>query len=135
MLGIVLISHADLCTAMLRAAEMICGEADPQIAAVSLLPDSRPEEFDLELERAILRVDSGDGVALLADLAGGTPFNRAARFSGEKVRLMGGVNLTFFLELLSCREDARIDYPELLRMGQVGLREFVPAPQPDDDIL
>lgn len=135
MLGIVLISHADICTALLHGAEMICGEVGEKIATVSLLPDSNSSDFDKQVVDAIAQVDTGDGVVILADIAGGTPFNRAARFVHDTTRLIGGVNLAFLLELLSCREDEHIDYAQLIDMGHIGLREFTPVEQQDDELL
>ena len=135
MLGVVLISHADICTALLHGAEMICGEQKKQIETVSLFSDSRLEEFDSHLQKAISQVDTGDGVVILADITGGTPFNRAAHFVGEKVKLIGGVNLAILLELLSSREDEEIDATELVQVGLINLRQFSPVTQPDEDIL
>ena len=135
MIGIVLISHADICTALLHGAEMICGEQEKQIETVCLLSDSRLEEFDLQLQRAISKVDTGDGVVILADITGGTPFNRAARFVGENIQLIGGANLALLLELLSSREDKQIDIGEAVQVGLVNLRQFFPVTQSDEDIM
>jgi mannose/fructose-specific phosphotransferase system component IIA len=71
----------------------------------------------------------------LADLAGGTPFNRAAPLAGTSVRLFGGVNLAFLLELLSARGDGAPDYAEVLAFGHAGLREFVPAELKEEELL
>ena len=60
MLGVVLISHADICTALLHGAEMICGEQKKQIETVSLFSDSRLEEFDLESNVGMRKVAGDD---------------------------------------------------------------------------
>ena len=78
MIGIVLISHDDFCVGMLHAAEMICGDLGGQIVTVGLAKDAPVETFDEALRRAVKTVDTGDGIVILADLAGGTPFNRGA---------------------------------------------------------
>lgn len=95
MIGIVLISHDDFCVGMLHAAEMICGDLGGQIVTVGLAKDAPVETLDEALRRAVKTVDTGDGIVILADLAGGTPFNRAAPLAGTSVRLFGGVNLAF----------------------------------------
>ena len=113
MIGIVLISHDDFCVGMLHAAEMICGDLGGQIVTVGLAKDAPVETFDEALRRAVKTVDTGDGIVILADLAGGTPFNRAAPLAGTSVRLFGGVNLAFLLELLSAREDKVAQNPDV----------------------
>lgn len=135
MIGIVLISHDDFCVGMLHAAEMICGDLGGQIVTVGLAKDAPVETFDEALRRAVKTVDTGDGIVILADLAGGTPFNRAASLAGTSVRLFGGVNLAFLLELLSAREDGAPDYAEVLAFGHAGLREFVPAELKEEELL
>lgn len=135
MIGIVLISHDDFCAGMLHAAEMICGDLGGQIETVGLAKDAPVEIFDAALRKAVEAVDTGDGVVILADLAGGTPFNRAAALAGTLVRLYGGVNLAFLLELLSAREDGTSDYADALAFGHAGLREFVPAELKEEELL
>lgn len=70
MIGIVLISHDDFCVGMLHAAEMICGDLGGQIVTVGLAKDAPVETFDEALRRAVKTVDTGDGIVILADLAG-----------------------------------------------------------------
>ena len=112
MIGIVLISHDDFCVGMLHAAEMICGDLGGQIVTVGLAKDAPVETFDEALRRAVKTVDTGDGIVILADLAGGTPFNRAAPLAGTSVRLFG-----------------------VLAFGHAGLREFVPAELKEEELL
>lgn len=95
MIGIVLISHDDFCVGMLHAAEMICGDLGGQIVTVGLAKDAPVETFDEALRRAVKTVDTGDGIVILADLAGGTPFNRAAPLAGTSVRLFEASILRF----------------------------------------
>ncbi len=135
MIGILLISHGDFCIGMMHAAEMICGDLGGQIEAVGLAKDAPVESFDAALRKAVEAVDTGDGVAILADLAGGTPFNRAAPLAGASVRLFGGVNLAFLLELLSAREDGVPDYASAFDFGLAGLREFLPAAVEEEELL
>lgn len=84
MIGIVLISHDDFCVGMLHAAEMICGDLGGQIVTVGLAKDAPVETLDEALRRAVKTVDTGDGIVILADLAGGTPLIAQRHWPGHR---------------------------------------------------
>ncbi len=106
-IGVVVITHGQLATELLNAAEMIVGEL-PQFAAVSI---GWHDDVDLarqEIGQAIERVrgraggDGGEEVAvlLLADMFGGTPANLAVTFvEPGKVEVITGVNLAMLIKL------------------------------------
>jgi PTS system mannose-specific IIA component len=50
---------------------------------------------------ALVRVDTGDGVLILVDAFGASPFNASARVAvgREKTEVISGVNLPMLLEL------------------------------------
>ncbi len=98
-IGGVVITHGQLATELVNAAEMIMGEIGP-ITAVSI---GWHDDVDVARElirKAIERVNSGRGVLLLTDMFGGTPTNIAATFLGvEPVEIVTGVNLPMVLKL------------------------------------
>ncbi|MFI3283586.1 MAG: PTS sugar transporter subunit IIA [Erysipelotrichaceae bacterium] len=122
MIGIVLISHGDMANGMVNSAGMFFGETGlQQVATVSLLPHNSPEEFDVMLTDAINKVDTGDGVVILADLLGGTPCNRAAYKASENVQVITGMNLPIFVELLGLRMGGDVDFNNLISAGHDGI--------------
>ncbi|MBN1178508.1 MAG: PTS sugar transporter subunit IIA [Anaerolineae bacterium] len=105
MVNIVLVSHADVGAALVRAAEMIAGPAEG-VYAVSLLPEDSPESFGEKLDGVLAHIE-GQETLILIDLFGGTPYNVAARqVLKETVECVTGVNLPMVLELLMSRDDA-----------------------------
>ncbi|MFL6230899.1 MAG: PTS sugar transporter subunit IIA [Pyrinomonadaceae bacterium] len=94
----VIVTHGQLATELLAAAEMIIGHV-AHIAAISIGWQDDPEAARDEVERAIARVSEGRGVLLLTDMFGGTPTNIASMFLSEEVEVVTGVNLPMVIKL------------------------------------
>jgi mannose/fructose/sorbose-specific phosphotransferase system IIA component len=107
MINIVIVSHADLGDALIRAAEMIAGSAEG-LYSVSLLPEDSPETFGEKLEAALQEIQEQETLILI-DLFGGTPYNVAARqVLKENVECVTGANLPMLLELMMSRDDGSL---------------------------
>lgn len=94
----VIVTHGQLATELLAAAEMIVG-AVAHIAAISIGWQDDVEAARDEVERAITRVSQGRGVLLLTDMFGGTPTNIAAMFLADEIEVVTGVNLPMVIKL------------------------------------
>ena len=113
MIGVVVVTHGQLATELVNAAETIVGD-QPGFAAVSIGWHDAVELARNEIAEAIARVDSGSGVIVLTDMFGGTPSNLAITFLAEtRVEVITGVNLPMLLKLAGTREVA--DLRELAR--------------------
>jgi mannose PTS system EIIA component len=113
MIGVVVVTHGQLATELVNAAETIVGD-QPGFAAVSIGWHDAVELARDEIAEAIARVDSGSGVIVLTDMFGGTPSNLAITFLAEtRVEVITGVNLPMLLKLAGTREVA--DLRELAR--------------------
>jgi PTS system mannose-specific IIA component len=100
----VIVTHGQLASEFLAAAEMIVG-AVKHIAAVSIGWHDDVEAATDEVERAIHRVSEGRGVLILTDMFGGTPTNITAMFLSEgEVEVVTGVNLPMVIKLASQTE-------------------------------
>lgn len=121
MKGIVLTSHGTLAQGLAHAATFFMGDPVEQLTYCCLKQDSAPEEFGRELKEAIMRVDTGDGVVILADLLGGTPCNQAVRLLNDKVDLIAGMNFPILLELLTGRMMGDVDLAALMENGRSGI--------------
>ncbi len=98
-IGGVVITHGQLATELVNAAEMIVGEIS-HITAVSIGWHDDVDVAREMIRQAIERVNSGRGVLLLTDMFGGTPTNIAATFLGiAPVEIVTGVNLPMILKL------------------------------------
>jgi mannose PTS system EIIA component len=112
-IGVVVVTHGQLATELVNAAETIVGD-QAGFAAVSIGWHDAVELARDEIAEAIARVDSGSGVIVLTDMFGGTPSNLAITFLAEtRVEVITGVNLPMLLKLAGTREVA--DLRELAR--------------------
>ncbi len=104
MVGVVLAAHGELAKELYTTTIFIVGKAD-QMVPLSIDPSRPVEELQKEIEDAIKKVDTGDGVLILTDMFGGTPANMCLVFHKEgKVEIVTGVNLPMLIRLCQCRE-------------------------------
>jgi PTS system mannose-specific IIA component len=105
MIGVVVVTHGQLATELLNAAETIVGDL-PRFAAVSIGWHEDTEDARAEIAQAIARVTQGRGVLILTDMFGGTPSNLAMTFLGDTVEVITGVNLPMLIKLADLGERA-----------------------------
>jgi PTS system mannose-specific IIA component len=99
MIGTLIITHGGLAREFLAAAREIAGELD-QFEAISLEWSDGFEEAAAKVTPALARLDTGEGVLILADTFGGTPCNVAMRFAKPgRIEVVSGVNLPMVMRL------------------------------------
>ena len=108
LIGGVVVTHGNLATELVSAAETIVGDIR-HITAVSIGWHDDVDIARKEIERAIDRVNEGAGVLVLTDMFGGTPTNLACTFLDEKpeveVEVVTGVNLPMIINLADQQPD------------------------------
>jgi mannose PTS system EIIA component len=100
-IGVVVVTHGQLATELLNAAEMIVGDL-PRFVAVSIGWHDDVEVAREAIARAIERVSAATdrGVLILTDMFGGTPANLGVTFlEPDKVEVITGVNLPMLIKL------------------------------------
>jgi len=113
MIGVVLVSHGELASELLRAAEIISGKIENTVT-VDVSPKMGMEEIHTEVAAAIRTVDTGKGVLLLIDMFGGTPSNIGLSFlATHEVEVVTGVNLPMMVKLPIARQTMAL--PELAK--------------------
>ena len=104
MLGIVLVAHNDYAESIKRVAEHVVGPL-PDVMCVSVFPE---DDIDLkrnEIQKAIRKVKTKEGVVLLTDMFGGTPSNLAISLMEEgKIEVVSGMNVPMLVKLLRMRK-------------------------------
>ena len=106
--GGVIVSHGQLATELLSAAETVVGELS-HITAVSIGWHDDVELAKSEIERAIKKVSDGNGVLVMTDMFGGTPTNISAMFLKEgEVEIVTGVNLPMVMKLASYSKETTL---------------------------
>jgi len=111
LVGIVIVSHGDMAKGLLEAAHMIVGETEGT-ATVSLREGDAVEGLMERISAAIEKVDTGDGVLILVDLFGGTPFNVSARLAMQRdrsIEVISGMSLPMLVELVVQRDGASVE--------------------------
>ena len=118
MIGVVVVTHGQLATELVNAAEMIVGDL-PQFTAVSIGWHEDVNDARDDIAQAIERVRRNDGgVLILTDMFGGTPSNLGMTFlETNKVEVITGVNLPMLIKLASMS-----DASDLLTVAR-GMRE------------
>ena len=105
MIGLVLVTHGRLAIEFRAALEHVVGP-QAQIEAITIGPDDDVEARRKDIIEAVRRVDSGDGVAILTDMFGGTPSNLAISvMSRPKVEVLAGINLPMLVKLAKVRDE------------------------------
>jgi PTS system mannose-specific IIA component len=108
-IGGVVVSHGQLATELLSAAETVVGPVE-HIHAVSIGWHDDVDMAKDEIDRAINQADQGRGVIVLTDMFGGTPTNISAMFLKEgKVEIVTGVNLPMIIKLATADPEAALN--------------------------
>lgn len=119
----VLVTHGQVATELLAAAETIVG-ALTFAASVSIGWHDDTDAARREIESAIARVSQGGGVLLLTDMFGGTPTNIAAMFLDDKnIEVVTGVNLPMLIKFASA--DASDPLTDVARRVRDGGRDGI----------
>ncbi|MGL4773309.1 MAG: PTS sugar transporter subunit IIA [Clostridium sp.] len=106
MYNILIVSHSTLCKGLNEAVKMIVG-TDSNIDYLGL-DDDGLEIFHERLKGKINKLqEDREEVLILADLFGGTPFNRALMEAtqNEKIKIITGVNLPMVLEAIMNKDE------------------------------
>ncbi|MFB3816785.1 MAG: PTS sugar transporter subunit IIA [Candidatus Methylomirabilales bacterium] len=120
MIGIVIVTHAELGTELLRTAEEIVGKL-PRVEAVSIHATEQIDRARKKIEGVLQRVNDGSGVLILTDLFGGTPSNLVLSYlEAGRLEVVTGVNLPMLMKLPALREEAdlRALADKLAKYGQ-----------------
>lgn len=108
MIGVVVVTHGQLATELVNAAEMIVGDL-PQFTAVSIGWHDDVNDAQEDIRRAIERVKSEQGVLVLTDMFGGTPSNLGMTFlQPDSIEVITGVNLPMLIKLASLRTSSSL---------------------------
>jgi PTS system mannose-specific IIA component len=108
MIGVVVVTHGQLATELVHAAETIVGDL-PNFAAVSIGWHEDVQDAREAIAAAIERVKQTGGVLLATDMFGGTPSNLGITFlEQDRVEIITGVNLPMLIKAASMKEAASL---------------------------
>jgi mannose PTS system EIIA component len=108
MIGVVVVTHGQLATELVNAAEMIVGDL-PQFTAVSIGWHDDVNDAREDIAQAVERVRGDEGVLLLTDMFGGTPSNLGMTFlETDRLEVITGVNLPMLIKLANLKKSANL---------------------------
>ena len=106
MIGVVVVTHGQLATELVNAAEMIVGDL-PRFTAVSIGWHDDVNDAREDIAQAIARVRGEEGVLLLTDMFGGTPSNLGMKIlETDLLEVITVVNLPMLIKLASLRRSS-----------------------------
>ena len=123
MIGLVLVTHGGLAVELISAMEHVVGPQE-NTAAVCIGPDDDMEQRRADIQKAVSRVETGEGVIILTDMFGGTPSNLAISIMEEKsIEVIAGVNLPILVKLASIR--STLDLQSAIAKAQEAGRKYI----------
>lgn len=100
MIGLIITGHGEFASGMLDATEMIAGKQE-NYKKVLFKEDTNLDSLSDELsDKIVSLLRTNEGVVILTDLKGGTPFNNSMLLASnyDNVEVIPGVNLPISIE-------------------------------------
>ena len=123
MIGIVLVTHGRLADEFRSAVEHVMGPQQ-QMQTISIEPQDNIDSRREEILAAVKSVNSGQGVAILTDMFGGTPSNLAISVMNEPdIEVVAGINLPMLVKLATVRDELPLS--EAVTQAQAAGRKYI----------
>ena len=104
MIGVLLVTHGEIGTALLTSASQILGAPPAQVMTLSVWRQDDPDDLILRARELLEQIDGGDGVLILTDIFGATPGNVVSRLLEDNhIEGVSGVSLPMLLRVLTSR--------------------------------
>ena len=123
MIGLLIVTHCDLGTEFLKAAEFIIGRID-LVDTISITQSLDSDHIRKTIGEKIAALNQGNGVLILTDMFGGTPSNLSLSFlKDEQVEVLTGVNLPMIIAFVQNRSDLNLKElaEKAQKAGKVGI--------------
>ena len=105
MIGILIIAHAPLASALRDCALHVYPDCASGVQALDILPNASPEDSLLQAKAALSKLYTTE-VLMLSDVFGATPSNVAQKLNdGIDTRMLTGVNLPMLLRSVCYRHE------------------------------
>ncbi|QTA83704.1 Fructose-specific phosphotransferase enzyme IIA component [Desulfonema limicola] len=112
MIGIVIVTHGNLGSALLDTAEFITGAPLKSVKTVSVISGEPAEKLRDKVDSAIKCVDQQKGVLIFTDMFGGTSSDMSYSFlETGKTDVISAINLPILLRAVTARQ--HLDFIEL----------------------
>ena len=114
MIGVLLVTHGNFCESIKESTEMVLG-LQKNFYSLPLDPGDDIAYLQSRVLNKIQEMDQGEGVIVLVDLFGGSPYNAAAScLKHAHMECVAGMNFPMILGILENRERVSLeDLPEI----------------------
>ena len=132
MTGIILTGHGNIATGIESAVKLVFGQPE-KFYAQDFTENITPELLEQKIIENINEIkecstDDGNGVLILSDIAGGTPFKTDSLISlkSENIKVVSGMNLPMILEIICEREGMGLEelYYHAMTTGKDEIKGF-----------
>lgn len=122
--SIIIISHEAIGQAYLNTLKQTFNAELPlSVSTVEVQADSDPENLVPELRTLTKSLDQGDGVLILTDLFGATPFNISNALHDDHIKIVTGLNLPMLMRILNYPHKDLLTLAEIaVKGGQDGIK-------------
>jgi len=130
MIGVLIVAHGELGKSLVSAVTHVLGARPPQFDVFPVAADDDPLVLLPKAREAVAALDTGEGVAVLADLYGATPCNLAVKLArAGEVEVIAGVNLPMLVRAFTYR-DRGLDMmvTKAVSGGRDGVLHVEPSP-------
>lgn len=117
--GILLITHDRIASAIKATAEMILQQTELNIGLLEVPADCDTLAKTLSAKALLKKLDQGQGVLILNDIVGATPFNVAKQLESEAACIISGLNLNMLLRALTYQHLPLSELAEKAREGGI----------------
>lgn len=139
MLGLLVTGHGHFATGLNSSLELIAG-AQPNVALVDFEADHSIETLKANLTKALDSLKEYDGVLVLSDLPGGSPFKTAVELKYERmdqaIEVIAGTNLPLLIasSTMTSVFESPLDLAEaMIPEGKDSIVRFELAAKADDE--
>ncbi len=127
MIGIVIVAHSGLAREYLAAIEHVVG-SQRGIETISIEPDHDRSDKQAQICAAADAVDQGQGVVIVADIHGGSPYNLSLRACApDNRRILHGANLPMLIKLAKSRD---LSVSDAVRQATEAGRKYIDSNNP-----
>ncbi len=110
MIGILVVTHANLGESLIETVEFILGSKQENLKSISINIQEDPDNLRKKIKKGISKTKTEQGVIILTDMFGGTPSNLSYSFLEEGlVEVISGVNLPILLKAVNSRAKMEMD--------------------------
>lgn len=117
--ALLLITHEHVADGLLSTAHNILNKAIDNTTVVEVPMDTPIETITTQINKQLTTLNTSNGILILTDLVGSTPFNVATQIKNEQsgARLISGLNLPMLLKLSNYRELPLIELTDIAIIG------------------